>query len=101
MLWGFMVRLLKSIKEVLVWIDQGVGLLISIPFFLLTGGPRPDADETISSVVGFYATHGRRWALVAEWFIDRIFYPFEGFKLGHCRKRIEQDEIDWDDINYL
>ncbi len=101
MLWAFTIRLLKSLKEILVLIDQGVGLLICIPFYLLLGRPTPDADETISSIVGFYASHGYKWALVCEWIIDRLFYVFEGFKLGHCRKRIEEDEIDWEDIgNY-
>lgn len=101
-LWGFIVRCLKSLKEILVWIDQGVGLLLAIPFYLAIGKPRPNADQTISSIVGLYAIEGYRWALVSEWIIDRLFWVFEGFKLGHCRKRIEYEDIedvDWEDIH--
>lgn len=98
-LWGLVVRLLKSLLAVLVWIDQGIGLLISIPFYIVFGRPRPDADETISSHVGFYAEYGYKWAIVCEWFIDRLFYIPNGFQLGHCRKHIEQDEIDWEDVS--
>jgi hypothetical protein len=93
MLWGFVVRLLKSLLEILVWFDQGIGLVIAIPFYLFLGHPKPNADDTISSVVGFYAENGYKWALVAEWFIDRLFYIPNGFKLGHCRGHIEWNEV--------
>lgn len=92
------IRLLTSLLQILVWIDRGIGLLISIPFYLVLGYPRPSSRETISSVVGFYANLGYRWALICEWFIDRLFYIPEGFRLGHCRKRIDYDDIDWEDV---
>lgn len=98
-LWGFVVRLLKSMLEILVWIDQGVGLILAIPFYLFFGHPKPSADQTISGLVGYYAIRGYLWAKACEWVIDRLFYPFEGFKLGHCRKRLEWEEIDWDDVS--
>jgi hypothetical protein len=98
-LWRILVRILKSVLEILVWIDQGIGLIISIPFYLVFGRPRPNADETISSIVGFYASDGYRWAILCEWFIDRLFYIPEGFRLGHCRKYTEEDDIDWEDIS--
>jgi hypothetical protein len=101
MLWGFQLRLLKSLLELLVWIDQGVGLLLCIPFYLILGHPKPNADETISSVVGRYATLEYRWALAAEWIIDRLFFIPQGCRLGHCRKHIEYDETDWDEALLL
>lgn len=99
MLWGLQLRFFKSLLEILVWMDQGVGLLIAIPFYIVFGTPKPNADETISSVVGRYAIMGYRWALICEWIIDRLFYVFEGFELGHCRKRIEFNDINWEDAN--
>lgn len=98
-LWSLFIRILKSILEILVWVDQGVGLILCIPFYLIFGHPKPNADETISSVVGFYAEEGYRWALICEWFLDRLFYIPEGFRLGHCRRHIEWNEIDWDDVS--
>lgn len=92
---AFMNRALYSILQVLIWLDQGLGLLIAVPFYLLLGTPVPNADETISSVVGRFATDGHWWALAAEWIIDRLFYPIEG-SLGHCRREIEYEDVDWE-----
>jgi hypothetical protein len=89
-------RLLYCLLEILVWLDQGLGLILCIPFYLVLGHPKPNADVTISSVVGFYAINDYKWALVAEWIIDRLFYVFEG-KLGHCRKHVEYEDIDWEE----
>jgi hypothetical protein len=84
-------RVLRSLLEILVWIDQGIGLLLSIPFYIIFGAPKPDASFTISAVVGIYAEEGKRWALIAEWFLDRFFYIFER-KFGHCRRARKYSE---------
>lgn len=44
-------------------------------------------DHTISGEVGYAAMNGKRWGLMAEKVIDRLFYQ------GHCRESIEWDEI--------
>ena len=80
-------RVLKSLLEILVWIDIGFGLILAIPFYIILGHPIPNAYETISSVVGKYSLKGYLWARIAEWIIDRIFYVFEG-SLGHCKRHI-------------
>jgi len=75
-----------------VWI-QGLGsgfsqfwqVVLAGPRYLIFGGVAPDPDETISSVTGRLAPTGRRWAVVAEWLIDRVMWPLNGFRLGHCR----------------
>jgi hypothetical protein len=46
----------------------------------------PDPDETFSAVVGRSAIAGQRWALAAEWGLDRLFWFVEGRRLGHCRR---------------
>ncbi len=89
-------RLLESILEILVWIDSGIGLFVSIPFYLVLGHPHPDSRILISSIVGQYAIAGQKWAIVLEWIIDRIFYIFEGFRLGHCRRFCQDNYDDFD-----
>ena len=54
-------------------------------FNCLLGGNNP--DETISSAVGRRAVAGKRWALAAEWAIDRLFVLL-GADAGHCRRNI-------------
>lgn len=98
-IWCMLIRVLRSTREVLVWIDQAIALIITIPFYLIFGHPTPCARQTISRIVGFYAAQDYKWALVAEWFIDRLFYIPEGFRLGHCRKYVECDDIDWDNVS--
>lgn len=99
----FAKRLLESLLEILVWLDKGVGLVTAIPFYLLIGEPKPDADETISSIVGRHSVYGNGWAQFLEWFIDRLFYVFENCELGHCRKScgIENIDIEYFGDNYL
>lgn len=46
-------------------------------------------DHTISGEVGFAASQGKRWGLVAEKVIDGM--PW--FGEGHCRNSIEWDEV--------
>jgi len=55
---------------------------------LLGGNP----DETISSVVGRKAIKNIWWALLAERFINALFYLLIE-EVNHCRNRIEYDEI--------
>ena len=44
-------------------------------------------DHTISGEVGYAAMQGKRWAIMAQRFIDSFFGD------GHCFKSIEWDEI--------
>lgn len=97
-------RILKSLLEILVLLDITIGLIIAIPFYILLGHPVPNAYETISSVVGKYSMQRYKWAMAAEWVIDRLFYPIEG-RLGHCKRHIrwygsevQEDDIDWENI---
>ena len=69
-----------------VAISQVLNVGLRGPRFVLLGGISPDPDETFSSVVGRAAAEGRRLGLVAEWLIDRMALPFEGWRLGHCRR---------------
>jgi hypothetical protein len=89
----FVSRFLRILLEVLVWIDEGICLCIQSPVYLLTGKMKPNAGNTVSSLCGYYAIKGHRWALISEWFIDRLFYIPHGFKLGHCRSHIEWDDV--------
>lgn len=60
------------------------------PRFVALGGLAPDPDETISAVTGRMAAGGAwRWR-AAEWVIDRLALPFEGWRLGHCRRAAER-----------
>lgn len=47
-----------------------------------------DPDETISSRVGRAAVAGKRWGLIGEAVIDRLFMLL-GEGPGHCRRNIE------------
>lgn len=71
----------RYLLHVAVAIDQLVNAI-------LAGNP----DETISSRVGRGAKAGARWALIAEGIIDWIFEQL-GQPPGHCRRKIEWDEI--------
>jgi hypothetical protein len=54
--------------------------------FVMLGGVSPDPDETLSAVTGRLAAAGsRRWR-VLEVVIDVLALPFEGWRLGHCRR---------------
>ncbi|AYJ88137.1 hypothetical protein D3Y57_19285 [Sphingomonas paeninsulae] len=67
---------------VLIALDQLAHCLLGGPKYILFGGPTPDPDETISSIVGRQAIVGKRWALICEVFIDALFGA------GHCRSKI-------------
>jgi hypothetical protein len=56
------------------------------PRFVVLGGVAPDPDETLSAVTGRMAPLGDWGWRVAEWIIDRLALPFEGWRLGHCRR---------------
>ena len=86
-------RLRRYVFELLIVVDQSLHVLLGAPKYILFGGPCPSADETVSSKVGRQALRGRRWALVCERLIDLAFLPWER---GHCRKRIEIDELSAD-----
>ncbi len=69
------------LRNVAVAVDQGCNAV-------LRGNP----DETISSRVGRAALAGKRWGLICEAIIDRLFRLL-GEAPGHCRREIEWDEI--------
>ena len=83
MIWRF----LEWCHQIFVAVDELFQVLISGPKYILFNGAMT-ARETISSKVGRMAIRGERWALAAEWFIDRVMWPFNGCKLGHCRASI-------------
>lgn len=68
--------------QMLISIDQSGGCWLRGWWFVLFGGECPNADETISSWVGRRSLDGKRWAHVAERFLDWIFGA------GHCRRSI-------------
>jgi hypothetical protein len=92
-------RILYSLLLIAILLDQAVALIIKIPFYICGVASKPNPAETISNIVGRRAMHGHRWAEWAEWIIDRVFYVFEGCKLGHCRGEKYHGEIDWEDAN--
>lgn len=78
------------IKQILVSIDQFLCLIIFGFVYLIGKGPLPDPDETISSVVGKNALKGKKWALIAEKIINRLFECLG--EENHCYNAIEWDE---------
>lgn len=76
----------------LLALDQLIYVWIAGWLYVWLGrGECPSADETISSCVGRHAIAGKRWALVAERWIDRLFLLLARQR-GHCRASIEWDE---------
>jgi hypothetical protein len=85
-------RLRLWLISFLVTLDQCCHVLLAGPKYVLFGGKRPNADETISSRVGRAAMAGKRWGLVCEAAIDALFRAL-GDGPGHCRRKIEWDEV--------
>jgi hypothetical protein len=78
------------LKQWAISVDQlALVTLCFVTFVLLGRGSCPDADETISSRVGRNAAGGARWAVIAEWSIDRLFVAL-GDTPSHCRRSIER-----------
>lgn len=77
--------------ELLISIDQFAHVAIWGTYYVLCGGEKPSADETISSKVGRYAIEGNKVALFLEKPINFLF-ALLGDE-NHCRKRIEWDEL--------
>jgi hypothetical protein len=73
--------------QLLISLDQMFQVLFSGPYYLLFGGDCPQADETISSRVGKAAEQGKKWALVCERCINRLFSHFGDD--NHCRKHVK------------
>lgn len=74
--------------QFLIALDQLAHVLICFATYVVLGrGDCPVADETISSRVGRAAVLGKRWALLLETVIDRLFVAL-GDKPGHCRRSI-------------
>lgn len=83
------IRYRALMHQWLIAVDQLAYVTVGGWIYLATGGPVPNADETISSRVGRAAVAGKRWGLALEWIIDRIFVVLAGVPLGHCRRSIE------------
>jgi len=81
----------KYIWEVLIWIDQGVNVLIGFilnTLFVKEGGAKfGDADETLSSVMG--KNSQTNTCKVCSWVCKYILDPIDP---KHCHKSIEDDE---------
>ncbi|MDF0543325.1 hypothetical protein PX699_13285 [Sphingobium sp. H39-3-25] len=85
------IRFRMWVLVVLIAIDQLAHVILAAPKYVLAGGPRPDPDETISGKVGRMAIRGKRWALICEWVIDRLFRLI-GAGQGHCRATAAREE---------
>lgn len=88
---GFFQRLWLVFFYLLVSLDQLLHVLVAAPFFLFGFTDElPNADETISSRVGRYSVRGDRWAKVAEWLINLLFFwqVDETGKRNHCARSI-------------
>lgn len=75
----------------LVALDQIGHVLLAAPFYLLgITDELPNPDETISSRVGRYSMRGDRWAKVAEYLINLLFFwqTDEHGRRNHCRRSI-------------
>ena len=88
-------RFLKWGDQLLLSIDQMALLLIQFVTYVIFSSGHPNADETISSHIGRSAMAGKRWALLLEPVVNRIFFwQRDGAgRLNHCRHAIEWDEI--------
>ena len=89
----FRTRLRRWFWERLICLDQTWAIRVQFFTYVLMGrGDHPNADETISSIVGRKAVAGRAWALAAErcinWLALRV-----GDRPNHCRRNIEYDEV--------
>lgn len=88
-----MARLAAWLRQLCIAIDQIGLVIIAGPFFVAGLGKCPSARETISARVGQSAEAGHRWALIAEWLIDR-FYALTGLApLGHCRRAFAAERL--------
>lgn len=86
--WVWFVELAKSL-------DQFGRRFLGFWGLVVRGNEAPSADETISSVLGRKAAEGKRWALVAEWVINPMFFRQvdANGRRNHCRRVIEHDEV--------
>ncbi len=71
----------KTLRHWLLGVAIAIDQLVNAWFW---GNP----DETISSRVGRAAVAGKRWGLIGEAIIDRLFMLL-GEGPGHCRRNIE------------
>ena len=78
-------RLTTLAREILISIDQLAQTILCGAFYLIGLAPTPNADETISGIVGRRAYAGQRWAKFAAMPIDRLFMLL-GEAPGHCQR---------------
>jgi len=71
-----------------VCLDQFFCVAVRSPFYIVRGGEKPSADETLSAYVGRQAILNERWALIIEKLIDAVLGK------GHCRAAIGHDDND-------
>lgn len=80
------------LRALLICIDQFAAVLLFGAWHVFTGrGRAANPDETISSRVGRNAAKGKRWAVIAELGINRLFAMLG--EHNHCRRSIEWDEL--------
>lgn len=79
---------MKALERIAAYYVRVLVSLDQLGNTLLNGNP----DETISSRVGRNAIQGDRWALVAEFVINLLFFWMkdENGNRDHCRSCIEQ-----------
>ena len=76
-------RCRDAIWPVLVALTQLLQTVLGGLAYLAGRSRRPaDPNETTSSRIGRNAVEGKRWALAAEWIVDRMLGK------GHCRDSI-------------
>lgn len=83
-------RVSRWVMALLISLDQLGHVILGGPKYILFGGPLPNVDETISSKVGRQAVKGKRWATIAEFLINLLFFwqtDVDG-RRNHCRRVI-------------
>lgn len=82
-------RIADCLLTLFTCVDQMFCVCLRSPFYIVRGGERPSADETLSAFVGRMAILNHPWALRAERVIDFLMT-----QKGHCRAAISRDDLD-------
>ena len=65
-------RLFAWLVALIVWLDEGLSIVVRGPIYLMTGYNMPSAHETISAWVGECARLGQPWAIDAARVLDAV-----------------------------
>lgn len=82
-----LLRLRNWLFIMFICTDQLAAAWIRGWYYVWIGGEYPATDETISCWVGRRVREGRRWAFIAERFLDGLL------KDGHCTKAADLREF--------